>query len=77
MSTFSKEEISAVLHVAEILKKKGSSEKINVSRFCKEAGISRKNAYKHKKKINISVDSLEEKIQEPKPIQSKLETLTN
>jgi hypothetical protein len=64
LSKFTKEEISAILRAAEVLKKKESSEKINVSRFCKEAGISRKNAYKHKKKINISVDSLEEKNRE-------------
>lgn len=64
MSACSKEEISAVLHAAEILKRNGFSEQINVSRFCEQAGISRKNAYKHKKKINVSVDSLEQKVRE-------------
>jgi len=62
MTTCSKEEISAVLHTAEILKRSGFSEKINVSRFCEEAGISRKNAYKHKKNIDVSVDSLAQKV---------------
>ena len=48
MSTYTKEEIALVLQIAELLKTKGSSLKINVSQFCKEANISRKNAYKHK-----------------------------
>jgi hypothetical protein len=77
MSACSKEEISAVLHAAEILKRNGFSEQINVSRFCEQAGISRKNAYKHKKKINVSVDSLEQKVrhlqQEKHEIADKLE----
>ncbi|MEA3298133.1 MAG: hypothetical protein U9Q31_01315 [Chloroflexota bacterium] len=60
MSKCTKEEIAAILHAAEILKQKGFSEKINVSAFCREAGISRKNAYKHKKKINVTVSSLED-----------------
>ncbi len=50
MPTYTSEEISAVLNSAEILHNKGATEKINISRFCKEAGISRKNAYKHKKR---------------------------
>jgi hypothetical protein len=77
MTRCSKEEISAILHVAEILQRKGLSDKINVSRFCEEVGISRKNAYKHKKNINISVDSLEKRIheleQEKQKITHKLE----
>ena len=76
MSNFTKEEISAILQAAEILKKKGSTEKINVSRFCQEADISRKNAYKHKKKLNISLSTLEEQNrkleQEKQQIQEKL-----
>lgn len=76
MTKYSKEEISAVLHAAEILSEKGSGEKINVSHFCQEAGISRKNAYKHKKNINVTVDSLEQKVhaseQQKEQIQSKL-----
>lgn len=64
MSTYSKEEIAAVLQVAEILNKKGCGEKINISRFCNEAGISRKNAYKHKNNIDLSVPSLEEKVRQ-------------
>jgi predicted ATP-grasp superfamily ATP-dependent carboligase len=77
MPTCSKEEISAILHAAEILKRNGFSEQINVSHFCKEAGISRKNAYKHKKNINVSVDSLEQKVREleqaKQQVQSNLE----
>lgn len=76
MSIFSKEEIAAVLHAAEILKQKGSDEKINVSQFCREAGISRKNAYKHKKNIYPDASSLEEKLrrieQEKAEIEKKL-----
>lgn len=76
MPTFSKEEIAAVLHTAEILKQKGSDVKINVSQFCREAGISRKNAYKHKKNVYPDASSLEEKVrrieQEKAEIESKL-----
>ncbi len=76
MPTFSKEEIATVLHAAEILKQKGSDEKINVSQFCREAGISRKNAYKHKKNIYPEASSLEEKVrrieQEKAEIENKL-----
>jgi len=76
MSTYSKKEIAAVLQAAEILNEKGSSQKLNISEFCKEAGISRKNAYKHKKRFTLSLDSLKEKIQflerEKQKIQDKL-----
>lgn len=62
MSDYTKEEISEILRMAEILKKKGSGQKLNISAFCKEAGISRKNAYKHKKKIDPSLEASEQKI---------------
>jgi ACT domain-containing protein len=62
MSTFTKEEIAAVLKTAELLNQKGSSEKINISQFCREAGISRKNAYKHKRHLELSQDGLKEKL---------------
>ena len=64
MSTFTKEEIATILQAAELLKQKGSSEKINIARFCREVGISRKNAYKHKKAINLSPAALEEKLKQ-------------
>jgi len=69
MADYTKEEIAAVLYVSEILKKKKSGEKINVSAFCEEAGISRKNAYKHKnshapekqkEKLNELINEMEE-----------------
>ena len=63
MSEYTKEEISEILRVAEVLNKKGSSQKFNISKFCKEAGISRKNAYKHKKKIDPSLSAFERKVQ--------------
>jgi hypothetical protein len=76
MTTYTKEEIALILQAAKLLKEKGSSQKINISTLCREAGISRKNAYKHKKRITISLDSLEEKIQQlekqNKQIQDKL-----
>ena len=62
MSTYTKEEIALVLQIAELLKTKGSSLKINVSQFCKEANISRKNAYKHKNKIDTSPEAYEAKL---------------
>ena len=69
MADYTKEEIAAVLYVSEILNKKKSGEKINVSAFCEEAGISRKNAYKHKnshapekqkEKLNELINEMEE-----------------
>jgi len=63
MSDYTKEEISEILRVAEVLNKKGSSQKLNISKFCKEAGISRKNAYKHKKKIDPGLSAFEKKVQ--------------
>lgn len=63
MAKFSKEEIALVLQAAEILNKKGSNAKINISQFCREAGISRKNAYKHKKNTEDSQATLKEQIE--------------
>lgn len=69
MADYTNEEIAAVLYVSEILNKKKSGEKINVSAFCEEAGISRKNAYKHKnshapekqkEKLNELINEMEE-----------------
>jgi hypothetical protein len=62
MSHYSKQEIAAVLQAAEILNQKGASEKINISQFCREAAISRKNAYKHKHNIDNSQDSLKARL---------------
>jgi DNA primase large subunit len=64
MATYSKQEIALVLQAAETLNQKGSSQKINVSTFCREAGISRKNAYKHKNNIDLSQNILEEQMQQ-------------
>ena len=63
MSKYTKEEVALVLKTAELLNKKGSSEKINISQFCSEAQISRKNAYKHKKNIEDSNATLREQIE--------------
>lgn len=64
MAIYSKQEIALVLQAAETLNQKGSSQKINVSTFCHEAGISRKNAYKHKNNIDLSQGALEEQMQQ-------------
>jgi|GEM_PF-2082072 len=73
MADYTKEEIALILQAAEILKKNHSSLKINVSAFCQEAVISRKNAYKHKKKFDFSVSSREEKIKELEAVIEQLE----
>ena len=75
MSTYTKEEIAAVLKTAEILKQKGSSEKINISQFCREAGISRKNAYKHKHHIDFSQEGLKAKLAQLEKKKIELEHL--
>ena len=64
MATYSKQQIALVLHAAETLNQNGSSQNINVSRFCREAGISRKNAYKHKNNIDLSQAALEQQMQQ-------------
>lgn len=64
MATYTKQQIALVLHTAELLKQKGSSQTINISTFCREAAISRKNAYKHKNNMDLSQSCLEEKIQQ-------------
>jgi hypothetical protein len=73
MADYTHEEIALILQAAEILKNNQSSLKINVSAFCEEADISRKNAYKHKKKFDFSVKSREEKIKELERIIEQLE----
>ena len=73
MSEYTKEDISAILHTAELLNKKGSVQKINISEFCKEAGISRKNAYKHKNNIEISESTYQERIAKLEEDKSQIE----
>ncbi|MCI0691709.1 hypothetical protein L0337_06830 [candidate division KSB1 bacterium] len=48
-SSWTPEEIAQVLKTAELLKQKDAAQKLNVAALCEEMGISRKNAYKHKK----------------------------
>jgi ABC-type Fe3+/spermidine/putrescine transport system ATPase subunit len=48
-STWTPADIAHVLKTAELLNQKGSAQKLNVAALCEEIGISRKNAYKHKK----------------------------
>lgn len=48
-SSWTPEEIAQVLKAAELLKQKDSAQKLNVAALCEEIGVSRKNAYKHKK----------------------------
>lgn len=64
MTIYTKQEIALVLEAADILNQKGSSQKINVSTFCREADISRKNAYKHKNNIDLSQQQLEQQFQQ-------------
>lgn len=66
MATYTKQQIALVLHTAELLKQKGSSQTINISTFCGEAAISRKNAYKHKNNIDLSQQKLEQQLQQLK-----------
>lgn len=63
MSSYTKEELAQVLRTAEILKQHHSSQKINVVQFCREAEISRKNAYKHKNNIEDRLTFLEQQIE--------------
>jgi hypothetical protein len=62
MADFTPEEIAHILQAAELLRAKKSTQKINIQQFCHEAGISRKNAYKHKN--NRSPEKLNETIAE-------------
>ena len=77
MSQYTRAEIAQILQTAEILHHNDSGEKINISRFCREAGISRKNAYKHKKNEEEAPKALKEKIavleQEKAELEAKLQ----
>lgn len=57
------EEIAQVLKTAELLKQKGSTQKINVATFSSEIGLSRKNAYKHKNNHEQSAESLKRQLE--------------
>ena len=73
MTDYSKEEIALILQAAEILKKNESGQKINISEFCQEADISRKNAYKHKKKVDFSLNTRDQQIRRLEQIVAQLQ----
>jgi hypothetical protein len=58
------DEIAQVLKAAELLKRKGSAQKINVAAFSGEIGLSRKNAYKHKKNHEHTLSDLQQRVEE-------------
>lgn len=62
-SGWTPEEIAQVLKTAELLKQKGSAQKINVAAFSNEIGLSRKNAYKHKHNHEESAESLKQQLE--------------
>jgi hypothetical protein len=68
--TWSYEEIAQVLKAAELLKRKGSTIKLNVSAFCHQIGLSRKNAYKHKRHFEQNTDHLRQQLAELKEAHS-------
>lgn len=68
--TWSNEDIAQVLKTAELLKKNGSVIKLNVSAFCHQIGLSRKNAYKHKRHFDQSSASLRRQLAELKAVHS-------
>ena len=71
MADFTPEEIAQILQTAELLRAKGATQKINIQQFCNEAGISRKNAYKHKN--NRSPEKLNETIAELQKAKTSVE----
>lgn len=58
-SPWTSEEIAQILKAAELFRQKGATQKFNVAAFCDEVGISRKNAYKHKKKYENTLSGLQ------------------
>ena len=72
MADYTKEEIVLILQTVEILKKKQSASKINISAFCKEAAISPKNAYKHKNNFDLSFEPGKDKVKELEAINEQL-----
>jgi len=60
--TWSAEEIAQVLKTAEILHRKGATHKLNIRAFCQEIGLSRKNAYKHKRRFDQESASLRQQL---------------
>ena len=63
-SSWTADEIAHVLKTAELLKQKGSAQKLNVAALCDEIGISRKNAYKHKNNHEYTESDLQQQLQE-------------
>jgi len=64
ISTWTPDEIAHVLKAAELLNQKDSAQKLNVAALCEEIGISRKNAYKHKKGQARVESSMQQHLQE-------------
>jgi len=64
MSEYSQEEIALILQAAAILQQHDFSQKINVSKFCQAAEISRKNAYKHKQQFDLARHSRDQQLQQ-------------
>jgi hypothetical protein len=72
MSEYSQEEIALILQAAAILKQHDFSQQLNVSQFCREAKISRKNAYKHKQHFDLAQHSRDQQLQQ---LQARLDQL--
>jgi len=64
ISIWAPDEIAQVLKTAELLKQKDSAQTLNVAALCEEIGISRKNAYKHKKSHAHVESSVQQQLQE-------------
>jgi hypothetical protein len=73
MSEYSQEEIALILQAAAILKQHDFSQKINVSKFCREAEISRKNAYKHKQQFDFARHSRDQQLQQQEALIAQLQ----
>jgi len=64
ISIWTPDEIAHVLKAAELLNQKDSAQKLNVAALCEEMGISRKNAYKHKKNHEQVQSGTQKQLQE-------------
>jgi len=57
------EEIAQILKAAELLRAKRAGQRLNVVAFCRQIGLSRKNAYKHKRHYEKTVSSLRHELE--------------
>lgn len=61
-SVWTQEEIAQVLKTADLLRHKSKKQRLNIRDFCEEIGLSRKNAYKHKRHYETEIAEIKQQL---------------